>query len=100
MGLICVNPTYARVAQQSMPMARTVCHANAVQVDRHNTILIWRALEHARFPSVKEPNGLFRSDSKRSDELSLLFQRISILIKRFNAVCFQGTFDQPVKADF
>ena len=33
-------------------------------------------------------------------ESSFLFQRISILIHRFNATCFQGTFDQPAEAYF
>ena len=33
-------------------------------------------------------------------ESSVLFQRISILIQRFNAICFQGTFDQPAEVDF
>ena len=33
-------------------------------------------------------------------EALFLFQRISILIQRFNAVCFQGTFTQPEKVEF
>ena len=33
-------------------------------------------------------------------EASFLFQRISILIQRFNAVCFQGTFTQPEEVEF
>ena len=33
-------------------------------------------------------------------ESSVLFQRISILIQRFNTICFQGTFDQPAEFDF
>ena len=34
--------------------------------------LIWRALGRASVPSVKEPNGLFRSDGKRLDGLTLI----------------------------
>ena len=33
-------------------------------------------------------------------EASFLFQRISILIQHFNAVCFQGTFTQPEEVEF
>ena len=33
-------------------------------------------------------------------EASFLFQRISILIQRFNAVCFQETFTQPEEVEF
>ena len=37
------------------------------------------------------------SDNPRE---SFLFQRISILIQRFNSMCFQVTFYQPAEADF
>ena len=33
-------------------------------------------------------------------ESSFFFQRISILIQRFNAICFRRTFDQSLEADF
>ena len=33
-------------------------------------------------------------------EASFLFKRMSILIQRFNAVCFQGTFTQPEEVEF
>ena len=33
-------------------------------------------------------------------EAAFLFQRISILIQRFNAVCFQLTFTQPEEDEF
>ena len=33
-------------------------------------------------------------------EASFLFQRISIIIQRFNAVCFQGTFTQHEEVEF
>ena len=34
--------------------------------------LIWRALGRASVPSVKEPNGLLRSDGKRPDGVTLI----------------------------
>jgi len=34
--------------------------------------LVWRALSKAGFPSIKEPNGLLRSDNKRPDGLTLI----------------------------
>ena len=33
-------------------------------------------------------------------EALFLFQRISILVQRFNAVCFQGTYTQPKEVEF
>ena len=33
--------------------------------------LVWRALSKAEFPSIKEPQGLFRADGKRPDGLTL-----------------------------
>ena len=33
-------------------------------------------------------------------EASFLFQRISILIQRFSAICFQDIFDQSAEDDF
>ena len=33
--------------------------------------LVWRALSKAGFPSIKEPQGLFRADGKRPDGLTL-----------------------------
>ena len=46
-----------------------------------------------------------RSENKKksyftSNIYTFLFQRISILIQRCNAVCFQGTFVQPEEAEF
>ena len=41
---------------------------------RHHRLnyLIWRTIGRASVPSVKEPNGLFRSDGKRLDGLTLI----------------------------
>jgi hypothetical protein len=41
---------------------------------RHHAIndLIWRALNKANIPSMKEPAGLLRSDGKRPDGLTLI----------------------------
>ena len=41
---------------------------------RHSALndLIWRALNKAGIPSVKEPSGLYRTDNKRPDGLTLI----------------------------
>ena len=40
--------------------------------NNNNNDLIWRALNRASIPSVKEPQGLARSDGKRPDGLTLI----------------------------
>jgi hypothetical protein len=48
------------------------CRRSAGRTSRHHAIndLIWRALNRADVPSVKEPVGLLRSDGKRPDGLT------------------------------
>lgn len=48
------------------------CGHNPGRTQRHHYIndLIWRSLTRAGIPSVKEPNGLTRSDGKRPDGLT------------------------------
>jgi len=50
------------------------CRRNPGRVQRHHSVnnLIWRSLSKAEFPSIKEPQGLLRSDRKRSDGLTLI----------------------------
>jgi hypothetical protein len=37
-----------------------------------NTLMTWRAVNKADIPAVKEPTGLYRSDGKRPDGMSLV----------------------------
>lgn len=48
------------------------CRRNPGRTQRHHFIndLVWRAMTRAGIPSVKEPNGLIRSDGKRPDGLT------------------------------
>jgi hypothetical protein len=48
------------------------CRRSAGRAIRHHQVndLIWRALNRAGVPSVKEPTGLFRTDGKRPDGLT------------------------------
>ena len=48
------------------------CKRNPGRAQRHHYIndLVWRAMTRAGIPSVKEPNGLTRSDGKRPDGLT------------------------------
>jgi hypothetical protein len=48
------------------------CRRNPGRTQRHHFIndLVWRAMTRAGIPSVKEPNGLTRSDGKRPDGLT------------------------------
>jgi len=41
---------------------------------RHRLLndIIWRSLGRAQFPALKEPNGLFRTDGKRPDGVTIL----------------------------
>ena len=50
------------------------CKRNPGRSQRHHMIndIVWRALQKAGFPSVKEPHGLIRSDGKRPDGLTLI----------------------------
>lgn len=50
------------------------CKRSVGRVVRHHIIndLIWRALNKASVPSIKEPAGLLRSDGKRPDGLTLI----------------------------
>ena len=50
------------------------CKRSAGRSTRHHQLnyLIWRAFGRASVPSIKEPNGLFRSDGKRPDGLTLI----------------------------
>jgi len=50
------------------------CLHNPGRSQRHHFIndLVWRALSRAGYPSVKEPQGLLRTDSKRPDGLTLI----------------------------
>jgi hypothetical protein len=50
------------------------CKRNPARSQRHHHMndLIWRSLSKAGFPSVKEPQGLLRTDGKRPDGLTLL----------------------------
>jgi hypothetical protein len=50
------------------------CRRNPGRSQRHHFVndLIWRSLSKAGFPSIKEPQGLFRSDGKRPDGLTLI----------------------------
>ena len=49
-------------------------HSSAGRSTPHYQLndLIWRALVRASVPSVKEPNGLFRSEGNRPDGLTLI----------------------------
>ena len=48
------------------------CHKSAGRTTRHNFIndVIYRALNKAGVPSIKEPSGVLRSDGKRPDGLT------------------------------
>jgi len=48
------------------------CRRSAGRTSRHHAIndLIWRALNRADVPAIKEPAGLLRSDGKRPDGLT------------------------------
>ena len=50
------------------------CRRNPGRSQRHHFVndLIWRSLSKAGFPSIKEPQGLLRSDGKRPDGLTLI----------------------------
>ena len=50
------------------------CKRNPGRSQRHHFLndLIWRALSKAGLPSIKEPQGLLRSDNKRPDGLTLI----------------------------
>jgi len=50
------------------------CKCNSGRSQPHHFIndLVWRALLKAGFPSIIEPNGLIRSDNKRSDGLTII----------------------------
>ena len=50
------------------------CKLSSGRMARHHHIndLIWRALQRASIPSIKEPAGLSRSDGKRPDGLTLI----------------------------
>ena len=50
------------------------CRRSAGRTTRHHTIndLIYRALNRAGIPAIKEPAGLIRSDGKRPDGLTLI----------------------------
>ena len=50
------------------------CRRSAGRASRHHNLndIIWRALARANVPSVKEPPGLFRSDGKRPDGLTMI----------------------------
>jgi len=49
------------------------CRRNPGRSQRHHLVndLIWRSLSKAGFPSIKEPQGLLRTDGKRPDGLTL-----------------------------
>ena len=50
------------------------CRRSAGRTSRHHNLndIIWRALAKANIPSIREPPGLFRSDGKRPDGLTLI----------------------------
>ena len=50
------------------------CRHNPGRSQRHHWMndMIWRALSKAGFPSIKEPQGLVRTDGKRPDGLTLV----------------------------
>jgi hypothetical protein len=50
------------------------CRRSAGRSTRHHVIndMVWHALSQADVPSVKEPDGLLRSDGKRPDGLTLI----------------------------
>ena len=50
------------------------CGRNPGRSQRHHYMndLIWRSLSKAGFPSIREPQGLLRSDGKRPDGLTLI----------------------------
>ena len=50
------------------------CKFSSGRTARHAALndLIWRALQRAGIPSVKEPSGLLRTDGKRPDGLTLI----------------------------
>ena len=50
------------------------CRRNPGRSQRHHFVkdLIWRSLSKAGFSSIKEPQGLLRSDPKRPDGLTLI----------------------------
>ena len=53
------------------------CKGNPGRFQRHHLIndIVWRAVQKAGFPSVKEPHGLVRMDGKRPDGLTLISWR-------------------------
>lgn len=50
------------------------CKRNAGRTQRHHFIndLVWHAMIKAGIPALKEPRGLYRSDGKRPDGLTLI----------------------------
>ena len=50
------------------------CKRNPGRSQRHHFVndLIWRSLSRARFPSIKEQQGLLGADGKRPDGLTLI----------------------------
>ena len=50
------------------------CKRSSGRASRHHNLndIIWRALSRANVPALKEPPGLFRSDGKRPDGLTLI----------------------------
>ena len=50
------------------------CRRSADRTSHHHDLndIIWRALAKANIPSIKELPGLFRSDGKRPDGLTLI----------------------------
>ena len=50
------------------------CKRNPGRSQRHHFVndLIWRSISKAGYPSIKEPQGLLRTDGKRPDGLTLL----------------------------
>jgi hypothetical protein len=48
------------------------CRRSAGRAARHHNLndLVWRALNRADIPAIKEPDGLLRSDGKRPDGLT------------------------------
>jgi len=52
----------------------TVCRKAPGRIARHYALndIVWRALNSAGVPSMKEPTGLCRQDGKRPDGLSLI----------------------------
>jgi hypothetical protein len=50
------------------------CKFGSGKFIRHNLLndVIWRSLNKAQIPSIKEPPGLFRNDGKRTDGVTLI----------------------------